>query len=220
MVRTGTRTSVLHAHQLLQVHSQLACVCKNFQHIFSMPPHPSLAMHVPDISHLVLFCLPLQDRWFALSGSGGAEVRLRMTLLPGTLPSSSSSSSSGMSGSAVSAAAAGSGGSSPSSSNSSSEVSDMLSFFHKNLLGSSRESVMVEVSPVLHRSSFLKPCYLLQQCQQLSLLLACLRRASQELHKPSRARLARYCCMQYVLLLACLTLAADTLAAAVVQLST
>jgi hypothetical protein len=63
--------------------------------------------------------LLLQDRWFALSGSGGAEVRLRMTLLPGTLPSSSSSSSS--------------------------DVSEMLSFFHKSLLGSSRESVMVEV---------------------------------------------------------------------------
>jgi hypothetical protein len=58
-----------------------------------------------------------------------------MTLLPGTLPSSSSISSVGVSGST---AAAGAG-------SSSSEVSEMLSFFHKNLLGSSRESVTVEV---------------------------------------------------------------------------
>jgi hypothetical protein len=83
---------------------------------------------------LLLLLLLLQDRWFALSGSGGAEVRLRMTLLPGTLPSSSSSS--GVSSTAASAA---------SSSSNSSDVSEMLSFFHKNLLGSSRESVMVEV---------------------------------------------------------------------------
>lgn len=61
-----------------------------------------------------------------------------MALLPGTLPASSSSSS-GASGTAASAG----------SSSSSTEVSELLSFFHKNLLGSSRESVMVEVSLVL-----------------------------------------------------------------------
>jgi len=65
-------------------------------------------------------------------------VRLRMALVPGLLGSSAgggSSSSGGDGGSDGGLLAA----------TASTEVSHMLSFFHKSLLGSSRDSVLVEV---------------------------------------------------------------------------
>lgn len=84
----------------------------------------------------------LQDRWFALSGSDGGEVRLRMTVVPGTLPhrqkhsSSSSHHHKHHHGSTPAVAGASEGPD---------DVCELLSFFHKSLQGSSRDSLLVEV---------------------------------------------------------------------------
>jgi hypothetical protein len=85
----------------------------------------------------LLLLLPLQDRWFELSGAEGVQVRLRMALVPGSLAGTTrrSSSSSRRQQQQRQQLLLGSGD----------DVSHMLSFFHKQLQRSSRDSILVEV---------------------------------------------------------------------------
>jgi len=69
----------------------------------------------------------MQDRWFELTGSEGGAVRVRLAVVPGSLP--------GLHSSRRHQALAGNEG----------DVLHMLSFFHKQLQRSSRDSIKVEV---------------------------------------------------------------------------
>jgi hypothetical protein len=77
----------------------------------------------------------LQDRWFELSGSEGAAVRLRLTVVPGALARTRSKTTSSSSRWPHSH-------SQPGDDNA---VTQTLAFFHKQLQRSSRDSILVEV---------------------------------------------------------------------------
>ena len=85
-----------------------------------------------------------QDRWFELSGAEGVQVRVRLAVVPGTLPAAAAAAAATKSSSrrpktpgrsAAAAAAAGRGD----------DVLEMLGFFQERLQSSSRDSILVEV---------------------------------------------------------------------------
>jgi hypothetical protein len=103
-----------------------------------------------------------QDRWYALSGTDGGEVRLRLAVMPGTLPGTAAAAAAaaasagrappsarrGSAGSRRAAAAARLARRGEAAAAAAAEVGSLLSFFQRSLQGSSRDSFLVEVSGV------------------------------------------------------------------------